>query len=90
MPSRAAGRKTGITHFPLSAEQQSQERVPPRKTTNRPSGGKSGHRLSRKQEPQVTSAPDSTFSGKGGKGGKTRGSRAGLLAASRKVRDRSR
>jgi hypothetical protein len=86
-----ARRKVGITHFPLSSEQDSQERVPPRRESrSQPAAGKQGHRLSREQPPQVTSAPDNTFGGKGGKGGKARGSRAGLVSASRKVRNRSR
>jgi hypothetical protein len=90
MPSGRQARKAGITHFPLSSERSSQKRVPPRKTEERSPRGKSGHRLSRKQDPEAASTPESTFRGKGGKGGKTRGSRAGLLAPSRKVRNRGR
>ena len=83
-------RKVGITHFPLSSEQVSQEKVPPAKRAKpQGSGAKGGHRISRGQG-QATSAADKMFAGKGGKGGKSRGSRAGLLAGSRKVRTRSR
>ena len=90
MPSGRQQRKVGITHFPLSTEHSSQERVPPRKVKDPSKSGKRGHRLSRTSNSQVASAPDSTFRGKGGKGGKARGSRAGLLAPSRKVRNRGR
>ena len=87
MPQR---RKVGITHFPLSAEKKRQAKVPPRKTKERSTGGKSGHRLTRGQGAQTASDPEGAFTGKGGKGGKSRGSRAGLLAANRKARNRSR
>jgi hypothetical protein len=77
----------GITHFPLDDEQQSQKRVPSRKTnsrTNQGGGGTHGHRLSRESQPGITFDPES-FSGKGGKGGKTKGSRAGFLSSNKKV-----
>jgi hypothetical protein len=84
MPQR---RKVGITHYPLSSEEKRQAKVPPRKTQERSTGGKSGHRLSREQG--AASERDAAFGGRGGKGGKSRGSRAGLLAANRKTRNRS-
>ena len=91
MPQRG---KVGITHFPLSSEQRRQEKVrtgkaEAAKTNTRTAGGsgKSGHRLSREQGAQVDS--ESSFGGKGGTGGKSRGSRASLLASSRKVRTKS-
>jgi hypothetical protein len=91
MPSRPQKRKVGITHFPVKSEQAQQEKVPPRgtKQTARSDQSSRGHRLSREQK-SVSSDPEGRFLGKGGKGGKTRGSRAGLLSSSRKVRARSR
>lgn len=81
--------KSGITHFTLEEEQDRQEKVhqsasdkgeaPP---SSKPS---LGHRMSRYIEPPSAEKSDERFHGKGGKGGKTRGSRAGLLSASRKV-----
>jgi hypothetical protein len=83
-------RKIGITHFPLSSEQASQEKVRPAGLTkSQRAGAKGGHRISRDQGPAM-SAADRTVDGKGGKGGKSRGSRADLLARSRKGRTRSR
>jgi hypothetical protein len=81
-------RKVGITHFPLSSEHKRQDKVPPRKVEERVPAGKAGHRLSRAQGAEVSS-PDASFRGRGGKGGKSRGSRAGLLGPSRKARNRS-
>jgi hypothetical protein len=84
--------RTGITHFPLPKEQDRQERVPTRSEsklgTTKPGVGGRGHRLSRKAAPQPLSKLDGRFEAKGTKGGKTGGSRAGLLSASRKVKKR--
>ena len=85
MLSKKATRRTGITHFPLQEEKISQREVPPRgkkkegasQTTR---SGKRGHRLSRKAGRSVTLS-ENDFKGSGGKGGKTGGSRAGLLAS---------
>lgn len=77
----------GITHFPLDDEQQSQNRVPSRQTNaraNKGGGGSHGHRLSREQETESKFGPQ-RLRGKGGKGGKTRGSRAGLLASNKRT-----
>lgn len=92
MPSRSQKRKVGITHFPIQSEQARQEKVRPPDTKQAgPSRqGNQGHRLSREQQPASSSESEGRFLGKGGKGGKTRGSRAGLLSSSRKVRARSR
>lgn len=79
----------GITHFPLQDEARRQKRVPRQSRFKDKPGGKRGHRLSREQNPKAI-ADENTFQGKGGKGGKSRGSRSGLLAASRKVRKGSR
>ena len=82
--------RTGITHFPLSKEQESQKRVPSPaeskgKGTAKPGVGGRGQRLSRKAAPQIRpSTRDGRFATKAAKGGKT-GSRAGLLSANRKV-----
>lgn len=89
---KQAGR-TGITHFPLPEERDSQERVPSRgksggKGTQEPGVGGRGHRLSRKPAPQPTPQRDGQAGAKGVKGGKTGGSRAGLLSTSRKVAHR--
>jgi hypothetical protein len=88
----AKPRKVGITHFPLPSEQRRQEKVragkaETAKSNTRTSGGsgKSGHRLSRDRGAQT----EGSFGATGGKGGKTRGSRAGLLASNRKVRSKS-
>jgi len=86
MPQR---RKVGITHFPLSSERRRQEKVPPRKAQEPSPSGKNGHRLSREQDAKDVSRSDSSFRGKGEKSGKSRGSRAGLLSANRKTRNRS-
>jgi hypothetical protein len=92
MPSRPQKRKVGITHFPIQSEQARQEKVSPPGTKQADPSRQSsrGHRLSREQKPASSSYPEGAFLGKGGKGGKTRGSRAGLLSSSRKVRARSR
>jgi|SRR4051812_22893719 hypothetical protein len=91
-PSPKANRasKAGITHFPLRKEQESQERVPPQSQIKRVSNVEKGavgrgHRLSRKATPKALLESEGLFEGKGGKGGKTGGSRAGLLSASRKT-----
>jgi hypothetical protein len=85
MPQR---QKIGITHFPLSSEKKGQDKVARKKSQEQSGGPKNGHRLSRQQG--ATSEGEGAFAGKGGKGGKSRGARAGLLAANRKVRNRSR
>ncbi|HJT19405.1 MAG TPA: hypothetical protein VJ746_02980 [Nitrospira sp.] len=95
-PSRGRSRtgKTGITHFPLEDEQARQEQVPPRGKTKRgapPATGSTnhGHRLSRSTGRKSPSESDNAFEGRGAKGGKSRGSRAGLLSAGRKGKGRA-
>jgi hypothetical protein len=79
--------EAGITHFPLREEQESENRGPDPGQGESPSGSPSGHRLSRSSSrSQQVAESEGLFEGKGGKGGKTRGSCAGLLSASRKVR----
>ena len=81
----------GITHFPLQDEASRQERVPrERRFKDEPGDKKRGHRLSREQGSKAIAADENNFQGKGGTGGKSRGSRSGLLAANRKVRNRGR
>ena len=85
MLSKKATRRTGITHFPLQEEKISQRELPPRgkkkwgasQTTR---SGKRGHRLSRKAGRSATLSSENEFKGSRGKGGKTGGSCAGLLA----------
>ena len=83
-------RKVGMTHHPLGEELSRQKKVLPRgrsKKSRGPAhstGTRRGHRLTRErggnQEPQ----PDGRYAAKGSKGGKSRGSRAGLRSAGRK------
>lgn len=97
MASRSKTKKqasrTGITHFPLPEERDSQKRVPSRAESRgqgrqEPGVGGRGHRLSRKPAPQPTPRRDGQRGAKGVKGGKTGGSRAGLLSNSRKAGNR--
>lgn len=84
-------RQVGITHFPLSSEEARQEKVPPRRYAGASTpGGSKGHRLSREPRAASPADADGRFDQKGEKGGKARGSRAGLLSASRKVRKKKR
>lgn len=77
--------KIGVTHYPLEEESENQQRVPPRgmakeqmKATS-PSGQDSGT-----QTPSLTGSEERTISPQGAKGGKSSGSRAGLLSSSKK------
>lgn len=85
--SKKATQKTGVTHFPLEEEKKNQQRVPPRgktkeemKTTSR-SRDKRGAR-----SPAPTAVEERTLSRQGAKGGKSGGSRAGLVSSSKKTR----
>jgi hypothetical protein len=87
---KEVGRRAGISHFPLQDEQGRQQQVPPLGTfkdgTTSPAGqGTHGHRRSRTQGQQILLDSEGRFEGKGGKGGKTGGSRAGLLASRKKL-----
>jgi hypothetical protein len=86
------GQPTGITHHPIEDEQARQEQVPPRgeakdgSTPTPEPGSTKAHRLSREPGPEGDpSTAEGSFQGKGGKGGQSGGSRAGLLAT-RKVK----
>lgn len=95
MVSKKSKRRTGITHFPLTDEKSSQRQVPPRgkkkkgaSPTTKP--GKKGHPLSRKAGRAGALSSENDFEGSGGKGGKTGGSRAGLLASRKSSKKGSR
>ena len=91
MATARGKRQVGITHFPLTSEKARQENVPPRRYTGDSTpGGKKGHRLSREPRAPSPAGADGRFEQNGEKGGKTGGSRAGLLSASRKVRNKNR
>jgi hypothetical protein len=82
-----AGR-AGITHFPLPEERDSRKNVPSRAQSRGRGKAKPGvgGRLSRTAALLPLPKRDGQFEAKGVKGGKTGGSRAGLLSASRKAR----
>jgi hypothetical protein len=88
-----ADRRAGISHFPLQEERDRQQNVPPRGTskdrTKTITGqGTQGHRRSKVQGRQAFLDSEGSFEGKGGKGGKTGGSRAGLLASRKRPKGR--
>jgi hypothetical protein len=82
--------RPGITHHPLDAEWDRQEKVhPTEEAESHPeemsAASRKGHRLSRQPGRNRTPEKDGGLARKSSKGGKTRGSRAGLLSASRKA-----
>jgi hypothetical protein len=91
----ARRRRVGITHFPLSQEDRTQQAVPPKGEAKQ--GGRQRTPAPRKQRTAVREETDlaspranavSKLGAKGGKGGKSGGSRAGLL--SKRTSDRGR
>jgi hypothetical protein len=79
-------REHGITQHPLEQEEHRQAQVPPRPQAedgadSSAAGSRRGHRLSRQEGNQDAVSSENNFEGKGGKGGKTGGSRAGLLGS---------
>ncbi|OQW37219.1 MAG: hypothetical protein A4E19_13695 [Nitrospira sp. SG-bin1] len=82
-------KKVGITHFPVDQERSRQERVRSSeggqgRDAATPGVGGRGHRSSRKAGAGPPPESDGRFEAKGTKGGKTGGSRAGLVSAGRK------
>jgi len=81
--SKKATQKTGVTHFPLEEEKNNQKHVPPRGKTKEQMKS-----VSPRDERGAPSAPDEErrISRLGAKGGKSSGSRAGLVSSSKKTR----
>jgi hypothetical protein len=83
----AKAKRAGITHFPLSEEQGSQQQVPARGKRKKASGPATssgtmrGQRESRRKGHAGASGRDGTFTAKGKKGGKAGGSHAGLKSS---------
>jgi hypothetical protein len=85
--SKKAAQKTGVTHHPLEEEKKNQKRVPPRGKAKKPKKTASQSRDERgAPSPALTTAEERTISRRGAKGGKSSGSRAGLVSSSRKTR----
>jgi hypothetical protein len=82
--SKKTTQKTGVTHFPLEEEKQNQQRVPPRGKAKEPM--KTQSRDKRGAPSASTTVEERTISGLGAKGGKSSGSRAGLVSSSKKTR----
>jgi hypothetical protein len=82
--------KTGMSNHPLDTEASRQSKVPPRgeakkeKGPAHSTGTRRGHRLSRKPGRRQDIQADRRYVSKSAKGGKSGGSRAGLLSAGRK------
>lgn len=86
MDETKSTKQVGITHFPLEEELSRQERVAPPPVEPEPLGSHGlAHELEALNDPVE---PEAGPASKSAKGGKTRGSRAGLLSASRKVKER--
>jgi hypothetical protein len=85
--SKKATQKTGVTHFPLEEEKKNQKRVPPRGKTKEEMKTTSQSRDKRgARSPALTAVEERTISRQGAKGGKSSGSRAGLVSSSKKTR----
>ena len=84
--TKKATKKMGVTHFALEAESANQQRVPPRgmakKQVKTVSPGKTRGTKAR----TLTAGEERAISRQGAKGGKTGGSRAGLVSSSKKTR----
>lgn len=79
-------KQVGITHFPLEQERARQEKVAHVPVEAGPAANRGlAHELEALDEPVE---PEAGPASKSAKGGKTRGSRAGLLSASRKVKEK--
>ena len=84
--SKKATQKTGVTHFPLEEEKKNQKRVPPRGKAKEPIKTTSQSRDKRGASTALTTVEERTISRLGAKGGKSSGSRAGLVSSSKKTR----
>lgn len=83
---KATPKKTGVTHFPLDEEKKNQKRVPPRGKAKEQMKATSQSRDKRGASPALTNGEERRISRLGAKGGKSSGSRAGLVSSSKKTR----
>ncbi len=87
---KGKGQKAGMSNHPLVEESATQNRVPKRGSAkeredpHNTTDPQRGNRLSRKKGEGSTIKADASFTTKSSKGGKTGGTRAGLLSAGRK------
>ena len=82
--------KSGITHFPLEEEQARQEKVHEKVSARKKmvsDGPLTGHRNSQRIDAPSIGQSVERFESGGGKGGKTGGSRAGLLSSQKNKKD---
>lgn len=85
--SKKTTSKTGVTHYPLDEERENQQRVPPRGEAKEPRSATSQSLENQVAPgPALTPAEERTISRQGAKGGKSSGSRAGLVSSSKKTR----
>jgi hypothetical protein len=84
--SKKATKKTGVTHFALEAESENQQRVPPRGMAKKQVKTASPGKTRRTKASILTAAEERAISRQGAKGGKSGGSRAGLVSSSKKTR----
>jgi len=85
-PSKKATSKTGVTHFPLQDEKANQKRVPPRgKTKEQMQTTSQSPKKRGTRSGALTAVEERTISRQGAKGGKSSGSRAGLISSSKKT-----
>ena len=82
--SKKGTQKTGVTHFPLEEENNNQKRVPPQGKTKEQM--KATSQAGDKRETPRAIDEERTISRLGAKGGKSSGSRAGLVSSSKKTR----
>ena len=83
---RRQAKRVGITHFPVNQEQRTQEAVPPRGETKRkgrkqiPAPRKRAKSVAETMSEQDGLSAESRVTSRGSKGGRSSGSRAGLLS----------
>lgn len=76
-------KQVGITHDPVDQEEETQQQLPPRGRGKQGTGTRTPDRARRTElfEPRgVTAEEEASLSSRGSKGGKSRGSRAGLVS----------